>query len=91
MSTHLLPAPALARALARANLSFTTYVILDVVRAGRPNIPHISQDTGLSYHAVRNQIMRTPHFVIHFDRPLITITATPQAIATLAKIQSSLE
>lgn len=86
-----LPAPLLARALNRHNLSFTTYAILEALGHARKSIVRLADETGLSYYAVRQQIIRTPYFTTHHDAPLITVQLNPEARTILHQIQNLIQ
>lgn len=83
---------ALANVLYRQDLTFSTYVLLQATSdAGAPiTLAHLARDVGFSYHATRNQIIRTPWFVTHEPDPLVTVSLNPEGKAKLARVTACL-
>lgn len=80
----------LNRALASENLAFATYTIMLAARAHavdeRITVPALSLAVGYSYHAVRNQIRRTPWWITYPKETLSTVSLTPEAHTKLERV-----
>jgi hypothetical protein len=83
---------AIANVLYRQDLTFSTYVLLQATHdAGKPiTLAHLARDVGFSYHATRNQIIRTPWFQTHDPNPLVTVSLNPDGQAKLARVTACL-
>lgn len=77
----------LNRALAAENLSFATYAIM---LAAEPHqsvtVAQLSIEVGYSYHAVRNQIRRTPWWIPVPGGPLSTVELSREGKIKLSRI-----
>ena len=90
---------ALNRILYRQNLTFSTYVLMRALadEGGPSTVAGLAVHVGASYHAVRNQIRRTPWFVItapdtgalganQCSGPLVAVRLTESAKAKLEQV-----
>lgn len=86
--TDMIAVPLLS-ALYAENLSFTTYGLMVAVR-DFPDPPisvaRLSIVAGMSYHAVRNQILRAPWFLTDHAGPLVTVSLIPEALDKLDRV-----
>lgn len=83
-------ARSLFRALQAENISAITWAILAALDAagGRRSYVLLISDTGLSYHAIRNQALRTPYFEPFYDGTLVKAAITQEGQQKLARIKS---
>lgn len=83
---------ALANVLYRQDLTFSTYVLLQATADadGPITLAHLARDVGFSYHATRNQIIRTPWFQTHEPDPLVTVSLNDDGKRKLARVTASL-
>ena len=79
----------LNRAASEENVSFSTYALMMAVRShpGGVALPTIALETGYSYHAVWNQVERTPWFTkSKGSNGLVYLTLSAEAPQKLERI-----
>jgi hypothetical protein len=83
---------AIANVLYRQDLTFSTYVLLQATGdAGGPiTLANLAREVGFSYHATRNQIVRSPWFQVGPADPLVTVTLNPDGTNKLARVTAAL-
>lgn len=79
----------LFRALQSENVSAITWAILAALDAagGRRSYILLIGDTGLSYHAIRNQVHRSLYFEPFYDGSLVKASITQEGREKLARIK----
>jgi hypothetical protein len=79
----------LFRALQAENISSITWAILAALdaAAGRRSYILLISDTGLSYHAIRNQVHRSLYFEPYYDESLVKASITKEGREKLARIK----
>lgn len=83
---------ALSRALVAENITGTTWAIMTALslHEGKRSIVLLTVDTGMSYHAIRNQALRNLWFEFVFTETLVHLTLSDQGRAKLARVKKRL-
>ena len=83
---------AVANVLYRQDLTFSTYVLMQAAHnADEPiTLAQLARDVGFSYHATRNQIIRSPWFAPDHNGPLVRVILNPEGKAKLARMTATL-
>lgn len=83
---------AILRVLARQNISFPQYCLMLAIRdaGGNLALARLSVRLGYSYHAVRQQVLRSNWFEIDNSGPLVAVSLAADGSAKLDRIHQLL-